>query len=42
MYKRQTQDGILCSELEITGGSDEQYLDVGGNAINYLALGLGA
>ena len=26
---------ILCSELEVGGGSDEQYLDVSGNTINY-------
>ncbi len=37
---RGTADGILCSELEVTGGSDETYLDVAGNTINYTALGL--
>ena len=39
---RGTADGILCSELEVTGSSDEQYLDVGGNSINYTHLGLSA
>ena len=40
-FSKGTQDGILCSELEITGGSDEQYLDVsGGNNFNYLGTGL--
>ena len=37
-FTKGTADGILCSELEITGGSDEQYLDVSGAAINYLRL----
>ena len=31
---------ILCSELEVAGGSDEQYLDVSGAPINYASLGL--
>ena len=35
-----TADGILCSELEVSGGSDEQVLDVSGAAIDYTALGL--
>ena len=35
---RGTADGILCSELEVTGGSDEQYLDVSGAPINYSKL----
>ena len=37
---RGTADGFLCSELEVTGGSDEQYLDVSGAPINYTSLGL--
>ena len=37
---RGTADGILCSELEVSGGSDEQVLDVSGAAIDYTALGL--
>ncbi len=37
---RGTADGILCSELEVTGSSDETYLDVAGNTINYTHLGL--
>ncbi len=37
---RGTADGILCSELEVAGGSDEQYLDLAGNAISYTSLGL--
>ena len=39
-FTKGAADGILCSELEIAGGSDEQYLDVSGAAINYTALGL--
>lgn len=39
---RGTADGILCSELEVSGGSDETYLDVSGNTISYTALGLEA
>ncbi len=39
-FDRGTADGILCSELEVTGGSDETYLDLAGNTINYTALGL--
>ena len=37
---RGAADGILCAELEVSGGSDEQVLDVAGNAISYTALGL--
>ena len=37
-----TADGILCSELEVTGGSDEQYLDVAGQAIDYTSSWLRA
>ena len=33
---RGTADGLfVLLELEVTGGSDEQYLDVSGSAINY-------
>ena len=39
-FTQGTADGILCSELEVGGGSDEQYLDVSGAAINYTMLGL--
>ena len=39
-FSQGTADNILCSELEITGGSDEQYLDLAGAAINYASLGL--
>ncbi len=39
-FTQGTADGILCSELEIAGGSTERYLDVSGAAINYTALGL--
>ena len=39
-FSRGTQDGILCSELEVSGDSDETFLDVAGNTINYLRLGL--
>ncbi len=39
-FTKGTADGILCSELEVTGGSDEQYLDVAGQAIDYTKLGL--
>ena len=31
---------MLCSELEVSGGSDEQVLDAAGNSISYTALGL--
>ena len=37
---RGAADGILCSELEVSGSSDETYLDIGGNTINYTHLGL--
>ena len=37
---RGTADGVLCSELEVSGGSDEQVLDAAGNSISYTALGL--
>ena len=39
-FTQGTADGILCSELEVGGGSDEQYLDLAGAAINYTKLGL--
>lgn len=39
-FSRGTADGILCSELEVTGSSDETYLDVSGNTIDYTKLGL--
>ena len=39
-FSRGTQDGILCSELEVSGDSDETYLDIAGDTINYLRLGL--
>ena len=37
---RGAADGILCAELEVAGGSDEQVSDAAGNAISYTALGL--
>ena len=37
---RGTADNILCSELEVAGSSNEQYLDVSGASINYASLGL--
>ena len=39
-FSRGTADGLLCSELEVSGSSDETYLDVAGNTISYTALGL--
>ena len=39
-YTPANADGILCSELEVGGASDETYLDVAGNTIRYTALGL--
>ena len=39
-FDRGTADGILCSELEVTGSSDETYLDISGNTIDYTKLGL--
>lgn len=37
---RGTANNLLCSELEVTGDSDEQYLDMAGKLIDYTSLGL--